>query len=185
MHETWLRPIRGFTIKNLQWNQASKEYGVRASHAANKLLWELMWSYWRLTTFGSHVCVSTNASLSLFSCRMTIWLLAGESPWLQSYFRRCSSLVTAVQRGSGPAVLSLILLELWSGGSHRRQTVPPNREVLQRSRSGDFPRHKTHGTKKKYIYSTTALVCLVNCLISCWSPTSPLVDFWRRKSDFY
>lgn len=42
-------------------------------------------------------------------------------------FPHILSLVMAVERGSGPAVLSFILLKLWSGGSQRRQAIPPNR----------------------------------------------------------
>lgn len=81
-------------------------------------------------------------------------------------------LVIAVERGSGPAVLSLILLKLWSGGSHGR-LYHLTGEVLQcwRSRWGlmqglSMARilHKSRKIALPYVFLFSMNFCVYVCL---------------------
>lgn len=146
--------------------------------------------YWhnRHQTYSMHQSVHTYSMSTflrvfmsgLFNSLFTYWRVTVAA----KLFPHILSLVIAVERGSGPAVLSFILLKLWSGGSHRRQAIPPNRGsaavLAQRVGvdAGTFHGEKSLQLKKN---STTSCVFTPHEYLCRRS----LRYFWQSKSDLY
>lgn len=125
------------------------------------------------------MCVFTNV---IFINLFTYWRVTVTA----KLFPHILSLVIAVKRGSVPAALSL--LKLWSGGSHGRQTIPPNRgstaELAQQGEGGGGGGVMQGPSIARNLFNSIKIPVSYVLLFSM-NFCVYVMDIWQKKSDYY